>query len=96
MSIFRIIQELTNNCIKHASATNVHIELLKKGKFLEIIVTDNGSGFNTQHDLPNIMGSGLASIKNRLTLFDGTMKISSNAGLGSKVSILLKNLSEGK
>lgn len=96
MSIFRIIQELTNNCIKHASATYINIELLKKEKFLEIIVKDNGRGFNNQDDLPNIMGSGLASIKNRLTLLDGTMKISSNSGIGSKVSIVLKNLGDGE
>lgn len=92
MSIFRIIQELTNNCIKHASATKINIELLKKRNFLEIIVKDNGRGFSNQDDLPTNIGSGLASIKNRLTLLDGTMKISSNSGSGAKVSILLKNL----
>ena len=93
MSIFRIVQELTNNCIKHAFATSIHIELLKNGNFIEIVVMDNGRGFKNGYDFPNI-GSGLASIKNRLALLDGTMKISSNSGIGSKVTILLKNLGD--
>src|SRR5690606_6887018 len=48
INIYRIIQESLQNCIKHAKATMVDIILEYTGKQLNIIVADNGAGFNTR------------------------------------------------
>src|SRR5690606_19782503 len=48
INIYRIVQESLQNCIKHANATEVEIVLEYTGKQLNIIITDNGVGFNTK------------------------------------------------
>jgi PAS domain S-box-containing protein len=87
--IFRIIQELLNNAIKHSWADTVKVEI-KKNKLLEIEVTDNGKGFNVseQENLPG--GAGLSSIRNRLNFYNGTINIKSHPGEGTTVQIALK------
>ena len=91
LSIFRIIQELVNNVIKHAKATQLKIELIKKNKDLIINVSDNGKGFDVVNN-QTTSGSGLHSIKNRLDLLNGTMTINSTEGAGSIVNIIFKDI----
>lgn len=89
VSIFRIIQELVNNAIKHAKATDLSIELIKKNKNLIITVRDNGTGFNNNE--LNVSGSGLHSIKNRLDLLSGQMDITSTES-GTSINIIFKDI----
>jgi PAS domain S-box-containing protein len=94
--IFRIIQELVNNCMKHSGASEVLIEIKKnKIKGVSIAVNDNGKGFDhrLQEHRPN--GAGLSSIKNRLNLYDGTLHINTEPGNGTQVKITLPNYPEG-
>jgi PAS domain S-box-containing protein len=88
-SIFRIIQELINNCMKHAEATIINLEI-KQNKMITIEVRDNGKGFDVaeQERLP--AGSGLSSIRNRLSLYNGQMKVVSERGSGTRVSISIQ------
>jgi len=90
ISAFRIIQELVNNSIKHGRATEtiVSINLLKD----QIIITvkDNGEGFDMQDPGYLLRGSGLLSIKNRVSLLNGTFDIRSAAKKGTSVTIILK------
>ena len=67
-SITMILRELTTNVIKHAKAKNCHISL-KKDDHLIIEVTDDGIGFD------KLTGKELRSIKERLSLVDGQVKI---------------------
>ena len=84
--IFRIVQELVNNCMKHSGASMVQIQV-KKNKYIDIVVKDNGKGFiapvNSTH------GAGLSSIKNRINLYKGTMDIDTTAGKGTTIRINL-------
>ena len=87
-TIFRIIQELVNNCLKHSGASYIHISL-KKNKLIEILVTDNGKGFKYEKlDTPP-KGAGLISIRNRLALYNGKLDISSAPGKGTTVRVQL-------
>ncbi|HWD86797.1 MAG TPA: ATP-binding protein [Mucilaginibacter sp.] len=86
--IFRIIQELVNNSMKHSGATHVQISL-KKQKLIEIIVTDNGRGFEYNKFDRKTSASGLTSIRNRLTLYNGKLDISSAPGKGTTVRVQL-------
>ncbi|MEJ6981794.1 PAS domain S-box protein [Pedobacter sp. P351] len=90
LSIFRIIQELVNNVIKHAKATELKIEATRKNKSLRINVKDNGRGFNKNEIKAS--GSGLHSIKNRLDLLNGTMDIQSEEGAGTLVDIKFREI----
>ncbi len=89
LNIFRIIQELINNSIKHANAGKIIIEVTKKYKHILIKVTDNGIGFETDDQLKIPKGIGLSSIKNRLRLYKGTLKIESQLNAGTTVYINL-------
>ncbi|HEY0053955.1 MAG TPA: ATP-binding protein [Pedobacter sp.] len=90
INLFRIIQELVNNTIKHAQATEVMVEVTKKNELLNISVRDNGIGFKPAE--LDSSGSGLHSIKNRLDVLNGTMEIKSGEGDGSVVYIRFKDV----
>jgi PAS domain S-box-containing protein len=87
-NIFRILQELVNNAMKHSGAGLIIVEV-KKGKYIELNVSDNGRGFEVikQEDITS--GSGLTSIRNRLSLYNGSIAIESSPGNGTMVKIKL-------
>lgn len=87
--IFRIIQELVNNCMKHADASVINLEV-KRNKSIEIRVQDNGRGFDVKREEVTPAGSGLSSIRNRLNLYRGSMQIDSAAGKGTSVKMYLQ------
>ena len=87
INIYRIIQEICNNIIKHSGADNVEITLVEKPDFI-ITITDNGSGFNVKEVLSLGSGSGLVNIKQRVEYMDGKLYISSRPGSTSFVIII--------
>ena len=88
MSIFRIIQGLLNNCIKHSHASVVQVSILNKNKFVKIRVQDNGIGFDFIKQVKLPAGSGLSSIKNRINFFNGAFQVASKAGKGTAITII--------
>ena len=74
-AIYRIIQELLNNTIKHANATEALVQLNNHEDTLNITVEDNGQGFDT-----NASGSGigLQNIKSRINFLKANLDINSN------------------
>ena len=84
IQIFRIIQELLTNCIKHANATEVIIQFSEYEEVLNIIVEDNGKGF----DLSKIpYGFGLKNAKNRIDKIGGTMVIDTTLNIGTTINL---------
>jgi signal transduction histidine kinase len=84
LTIFRIIQEALNNAIKHAKATSVNIKFLKNPSFAQVVIEDNGIGF----DLKAVnRGIGLKNIQNRIYLINGTHRIESIPNQGSRIII---------
>lgn len=84
VNIYRIIQELVSNIIKHSKASKVGIQLLKRGKKLVLIVEDDGRGFNT---MSKVKGIGLSNIDLRLKALGGTVQIQSENGNGVYIHI---------
>ncbi len=82
--LFRIVQELLNNIIKHAQATEVIIQCVRDQSRLSLIVEDNGKGFNTEAADTGIH-SGIEAVKNRVDYLKGTMTIDSQKNLGTTV-----------
>ncbi|MCG1036633.1 sensor histidine kinase [Polaribacter sargassicola] len=86
IGVFRIVQELTTNIIKHADAKNATINLSFYDQNLNIIIEDNGKGFDINNvNLKN--GMGISSIKTRIEHLNGTFEIDSTIGKGSSVII---------
>ena len=88
-NIFRMIQELVNNSIKHGAAKNISIDLNKESNRLMIRVSDDGCGFDPQLVQSLVSGSGFAGIRNRLSLYNGHMHIDSAPGKGAVVLLSL-------
>ncbi|QHI36195.1 Signal transduction histidine-protein kinase/phosphatase DegS [Kordia antarctica] len=85
LSLFRMIQELIANIIKHAEATNATIQLTQHEKNLNIIVEDNGKGF--EHSKIKEVGIGLETIKKRIAHLNGKLSIDSTLGKGTTILV---------
>lgn len=84
ITVFRIIQELITNVLKHANATTASINLSRYDSILNIIVEDNGNGFNLNEiNLDN--GMGLHSIKTRVQHINGEFSIDTTVDKGTTV-----------
>lgn len=84
LSIYRIVQELINNIIKHSEATEALVQLNQNKNKLIITVEDNGKGF--AFDTSN-KGIGLQNIESRLSLLNGKIEVDSKDKLGTSVYI---------
>ena len=84
--IYRIIQELLNNTVKHAAATEAFVQLIKDGNRLNVVVEDNGKGFDASL-LENNKGAGLANVRSRVEYLKGQLDIHPEPGKGTLVNI---------
>ncbi len=84
--IYRIIQELLNNTLKHASATEAFVQLVREKDRINVQVEDNGKGFDTAI-LEDSKGSGWVSIRSRVDYLKGKIEVHSAPGKGSSVNI---------
>jgi two-component system sensor histidine kinase UhpB len=82
--IYRIIQEQLNNIIKHANAKNVCVELLENSHSIDLIIRDDGKGFNPQE---KSNGIGLTNIQNRAELLNGNLEITSSPNKGCLLKV---------
>lgn len=89
LAVYRIVQELLNNCMKHAIASRVSIRVTR-GHQEEIMieVSDNGRGFRQKVDECIEEGTGLRNIRSRIRLYQGEIHIVDNHP-GTKVTIRL-------
>ncbi|WP_194350014.1 sensor histidine kinase [Pontibacter beigongshangensis] len=83
LALYRILQELLANTIKHAAATEIYIRLHFEADKLMLTYTDNGKGFDYQNLLDNAYaGLGLTNLQSRIALLNGTLDFSSEKGSG--------------
>ena len=86
ISIFRLVQELATNIIKHSHATEATIHLTHHDDNINIIIEDNGVGFD-QNKLSGADGMGLTSIRKKVTQLGGTFTIDATPGKGTTIII---------
>ncbi|MBK7869195.1 MAG: sensor histidine kinase [Saprospiraceae bacterium] len=84
--VFRIVQELLNNVIKHAGAHQALVQLLRDDERFHITVEDNGKGFDLVA-LEKAPGIGWLNIRSRVDYLGGTLDLRSNPGQGTTVEI---------
>ena len=86
ISIYRIVQELLNNTLKHAAATEAFVQLIRDGNRLNVVVEDNGKGFDTGLTEIN-KGAGWVNIRSRVEYLKGRLDFNSVPGKGVLVNI---------
>ncbi|MTI66884.1 MAG: sensor histidine kinase [Firmicutes bacterium] len=93
LAVFRIIQEALNNVRKHSNADRVSIYIENGDKFLNLIIKDDGIGFNKEKALDESSdingGFGLMGMKERAQLLNGELDIISNPGDGTKIVLII-------
>lgn len=91
--IFRIIQELLNNAVKHANASEINLLLTLINNIIKIKINDNGVGFNEQSEISKMKSNGLRNILRRTQLMDGKLFLDTgiNEGTDFTIEIPLKN-----
>lgn len=84
--IYRIIQELVNNAIKHADASEIIIQISEEDDVLNLTVEDNGKGFDpTVSEVRKT--AGFHNIESRVRFLKGTMNITSELNIGTSIEL---------
>jgi two-component system, NarL family, sensor histidine kinase DegS len=93
---YRITQEFLTNMAKHSGAKHVGLELIKKQNSVELIYADDGQGFehnavakHSSRRREDKLRLGLLGLQERVQLLDGRMKIDSNPGKGTCITVAL-------
>ncbi len=88
LSIYRIVQEVVNNMIKHADASSINLSIKKLENSLIINIKDNGKGLD-DNSISNSSGIGWKNINARVHMMDGKIKIESEKLAGTQIEITL-------
>ena len=86
VTVYRVVQELLTNAIKHANATKIILQCSELDNWLFVTVEDNGKGME-QKEEKSKKGLGLVNIQNRISLLNGHIETISQPGEGTTVNI---------
>lgn len=92
LTIYRIIQELVNNILKHAQAKTALVQFIKTNGSLSITIEDDGKGFDLT-ELKNNTGIGYTNLQTRISYVNGTMDIHTAPGKGTSIHIEIPDIS---
>lgn len=89
-TLYRIVQEATSNAIRHGGATEIQLVVQRNAKSLELVLHDNGCGFDPIAAFRGCRESrsfGLCSMRERVDLLSGTLHVDSAIGAGTTVKV---------
>lgn len=90
ITLYRILQEATNNIVKHAGASRVRVRLDRVDEVLNLLIEDNGCGFDPDSILcveGQGRGLGLFSMKKRAMISGGSYYLESTLGQGTRIMV---------
>lgn len=91
LTVYRIIQELINNALKHAKATEILVQFIHDNGKIDIAVEDDGIGFDIKK-LKQQHGMGLTNLENRVNFLNGKMDVRSLINEGTSVNIQIEKI----
>lgn len=94
VSLFRIVQEWTNNVLKYATPSIITIQLTREGSEVTLTVEDNGQGFDTRLFYEG-KGNGWKNVQSRLKLVNGTFDLDSSPGINGTLMTIDVTNAEG-
>jgi signal transduction histidine kinase len=83
MTLFRVLQEALQNAVKHSGVRHFEVRLSGTAAEIALTVSDAGLGFNVE--VANQQGLGLVSMRERLSLVDGSLAVVSRLGQGTTI-----------
>jgi signal transduction histidine kinase len=89
LAAYRIVQEALTNVARHAAVPVVRVQLMTTDESLRIYVVDEGTGFDAEEAVASGLSTGLAGMRERATLLQGTCTISSAPGAGTTIEVEL-------
>lgn len=92
LALFRVAQESLTNVRKYAKASQVKLSLQEEGGVVLLSIRDNGVGFDTQ-DI-ELHGHGIAGIKHRTQMFNGSLTLSSSPGKGTHIEVRIPTIQQ--
>ena len=92
--VFRMIQEILHNIIKHSKATEIKVSIKSEAENISISVNDNDKGFDLNALKENETGIGIKSIKQRCKLINADFNINTAPGKGTSVLIAIHSSKE--
>jgi two-component system, NarL family, sensor histidine kinase UhpB len=92
LMLYRIVQEQINNIVKHSRAKNVTIKIETKFNEVNLLIVDDGVGFDTTKKQKGI---GLRNIASRVGFYNGTIGIESQPGKGCTVEVAIPLIQDG-
>jgi signal transduction histidine kinase len=89
LCLYRIAQESLRNAARHARATRVRVSLMQSGNRLQLVVADDGAGFD-EREARSRGGLGLRSMEERAWIVNGTVELASREGSGTTVTVTIE------
>lgn len=87
--VYRIVQEVVSNIIRHSNATEAAVVIKKRPNSISLSIRDNGKGFDAARlsNQPHEAGYGLSGIAERVRILGGTLAIDSRPGEGTNAAV---------
>jgi two-component system sensor histidine kinase DegS len=89
VTIFRAVQELLSNARAHAQATQVQVLLDLAQDRVQVVVEDNGSGFNVDEAFSDQDKIGLSTLRERIKMLGGELSVQSSLGQGTRAEFYI-------
>jgi len=86
IAVYRVIQEVVNNMIKHSKADKINVRIRRQGAAVSLAISDNGIGFEKEV-IAKSKGLGWKNILSRISMLNGEIEVDSQPGAGTSVSI---------
>ncbi len=86
IAVYRVIQEVTNNMMKHAKADLIQVSLLRTSNSLHLSIADNGVGFEKEM-ITRSKGLGWKNIFSRIAMLNGNIEVETKPGAGTSINI---------
>jgi signal transduction histidine kinase len=93
--LFLVVKEALNNVLKHSGASEARVEVSTLGESLQIVIHDNGCGFDAGMARPGRGGNGLDNMRRRMESIGGQLEISCTRGCGTRLTLNLRVKQEG-
>lgn len=94
LSLYRILQESLSNVVQHSGAAVASVTIRRTDEAIELVVEDDGRGFDTSQSWSDERGLGLLSMEERAAVMGGTLEIRSEPGRGTQVRVTVPILQE--
>lgn len=94
LGIYRIVQELLSNAMKHSQADVVYLQVLSEKGNVEVLYRDNGVGMDGSNHFESFSHMGLSGIEQRINGLNGTFKIDTAKNQGFEMKIIFHNVSD--